>query len=86
MSAIPLASLRPPARARIFAVTVPGDTAHGHGEQMVKRLLEVGFVPGEVVEVRAVGPGGVDPLAVRVGGTQFALRSHEAEHILVQPL
>jgi ferrous iron transport protein A len=70
----------------VVALKLPDDAAHGHGVQLVTRLLEVGFVPGEVIDVRAVGPGGVEPLAVRVGGTQFALRRHEAEHILVESL
>ena len=48
------------------------------------RLLEIGFVEGEPVRVMAVGPGGREPLAVRVGGTMFALRRHEAEHVLVR--
>lgn len=42
------------------------------------RLAEIGFLPGEVVEIvaRAGGRGG--PIAVRVGGSTFALRAHEA--------
>lgn len=42
------------------------------------RLAEIGFLPGESVEIvaRAGGRGG--PIAVRVGGSTFALRAHEA--------
>jgi ferrous iron transport protein A len=47
------------------------------------RLLEIGFLPGESVRVIAHGFPGQDPLAVRVGHTTFALRSHEAALVQV---
>ena len=49
------------------------------------RLLEIGFLPGEQVRVIAHGYPGHDPLAVRVGHTTFALRSHEAALVQVRP-
>ncbi len=49
------------------------------------RLLEIGFLPGESVRVIANGFPGHDPLAVRVGHTTFALRSHEAALVQVRP-
>ncbi len=48
------------------------------------RLLEIGFLPGETVRVIAHGFPGHDPLAVRVGHTTFALRSHEAALVQVR--
>jgi len=48
------------------------------------RLLEIGFLPGERVRVIAHGYPGHDPLAVRVGHTTFALRSHEAALVQVR--
>ena len=83
--ALTLAGLRPGERGRVRAVVMP-DASHAHDEGVVIRLLEIGFVPGEVVRVRALGPGGREPLAVQVGGTTFALRRHEAEHIQVERL
>ena len=50
------------------------------------RLLEIGFLSGEPVQVMAHGFPGNGPLAVRVGHTTFALRSHEAALIRVGPL
>jgi ferrous iron transport protein A len=50
------------------------------------RLLEIGFLPGETVRVIAHGYPGHDPLAVRVGHTTFALRSHEAALAQVRPV
>jgi ferrous iron transport protein A len=51
--------------------------------EVLLRLLEIGFLPGEAVQVMARGFPGNDPLAVRVGHTTFALRSHEAALIRV---
>ena len=68
--------------ARVREVRLP-KLGHGHDTNLVLRLLEIGFVPGELVRVVALGPGGREPIAVRLGGTMFALRQHEAEHILV---
>ncbi len=82
---LPLSQLKLGQRARVRELRLPSPS-HGHGEQLVLRLLEIGFVPGEAVRVMALGPGGREPLAVRVGGTMFALRRHEAEHVLVDLL
>lgn len=82
---VSLANLHRGQRARVVEVRLP-EGAHGHDMNLVLRLLEIGFVPDERVRIVAHGPGGGEPLAVRVGGTLFALRRHEAEHILVQAL
>ena len=47
------------------------------------RLLEIGFLPGERLRVVARSFPGGDPLAVRVGRTTFALRRREAGLICV---
>ena len=47
------------------------------------RLLEMGFVEGEEVELLHVGPVGRDPLAVRVGRMVVALRRHEARAVVL---
>jgi len=44
----------------------------------LRRLVELGFVPGEVVRVIAKAFPGGHPIAVRLGNTTFALRRHEA--------
>ena len=80
-----LANLRAGERGRVLAVAMP-NADHGHDESLGLRLLEIGFVPGELVRVTALGPGGREPLAVQVGGTTFALRLHEAEHIRIERL
>ena len=50
---------------------------------LLRRLAELGFIAGEPVQVLRRGPGGPDPLAVRVGDTLFALRRAEARCIEV---
>jgi ferrous iron transport protein A len=54
-----------------------------HAADWALRLAEIGFVPGEPVMVTARGRPGGDPLAVRVGGSSFALRRAEAACVLL---
>jgi ferrous iron transport protein A len=51
----------------------------------LRRLGELGFLPGEPVQVLRRGPGGREPLAVLIGETIFALRLIEASCIQVDP-
>lgn len=51
----------------------------------LRRLGELGFIPGEPVQLLRRGPGGREPLAVRVGETLFALRLVEARCVEVNP-
>jgi ferrous iron transport protein A len=51
----------------------------------LRRLGELGFLPGEPVTVLRRGPGGREPLAVRIGDTMFALRLAEARCVAVTP-
>ncbi|ATP39554.1 ferrous iron transport protein A [Solibacillus sp. R5-41] len=48
---------------------------------MRRRLLDLGFVPGFIVEMIQYSPLG-DPLAFRVSGTIIALRKEECVKIL----
>jgi len=70
----------------------PGTTAavvgvgSGQGElsAIERRLLELGFVSGERIEVLAQARPGGDPFVVRVGTTTFALRRREVETVWVE--
>jgi len=84
-----LASLRKGARGTVVSVSAQrgpaapsfGDVA---GSTIARRLLEVGFVPGEPIEIiEEIRPGG-DPIAVRIGSSMFALRRREAQAVLVR--
>lgn len=52
----------------------------------LRRLGELGFIPGEPLQLLRRGPGGREPLAVLIGETMFALRLLEAQCIEVRPL
>jgi ferrous iron transport protein A len=52
------------------------------GRSFRRRLLELGLVPGTVVEVRNVAPLG-DPLELRVRGCRLSIRRAEADGISV---
>ncbi|MCJ0764237.1 FeoA family protein [Variovorax terrae] len=73
--------------ARHAVATVVGMQAPAaeHDRELVLRLLEIGFLPGERVRVIAHGYPGGEPVAVRLGHTTFALRRHEAAFIRVVP-
>ncbi|MBC7983885.1 MAG: ferrous iron transport protein A [Candidatus Obscuribacterales bacterium] len=52
---------------------------------LLRRLRELGFLPGEQVRVVARGAPGGTPLAVRIGTATFALRLIEARAVWVTP-
>ncbi|MGA2023291.1 MAG: FeoA family protein [Steroidobacteraceae bacterium] len=83
-----LAHLHKGARGRVVAVESAGvgglSLGDDAGSTIARRLLEVGFVPGERIEVvEEIRPGG-DPIAVRIGSSIFALRRREAHAVLVE--
>jgi ferrous iron transport protein A len=76
----PLSSLADGARAtvtRVVAASADIDAV------ALRRLGELGFLPGEPVQLLRRGPGGREPLAVLIGETMFALRLLEAQCIEV---
>ncbi len=84
MPPVSLATLGKGVRGVVSDVT---DDAQSHGDEaqstVSRRLLELGFIPGEAIEVIGeIWPGG-DPMAVRLGNTTFALRRREAGAVLV---
>lgn len=59
-------------------------TGGGEGIDVPRRLMELGFVPGERIRMLKRGlPGG--PLAVKVGQSTFALRRFEAALVSIRP-
>jgi ferrous iron transport protein A len=51
--------------------------------ELLRRLVEIGFLPGERVRIVARGALGGAPLAVRIGTSTFALRRLEARCVQV---
>jgi ferrous iron transport protein A len=60
------------------------DAGRQSDESLVARLRDLGFVPGARCEVVARMWLGGDPIAVRIGGSTFALRRAEAAAVQVQ--
>lgn len=80
-----LDSLPSGARATVIHLA-PGNTQLGDvGTDVSRRLMELGFVPGERIRILRRGMLGGGPLAVKVGQSTFALRHAEAALVSVQP-
>ena len=72
-------------RGHIVAVDMNLEGSGLSGEELERRLIELGFVEGAPVEVLHEGLFGGDPIAVRVAGTTVALRRREAMAVTVSP-
>jgi ferrous iron transport protein A len=72
-----LDQLRPGARGRI--IRMDGE------DGLVQRLMEMGLLEGEEVEVVGFAPMG-DPMEVRLGDYRLSLRRIEAARVHVEPL
>jgi ferrous iron transport protein A len=80
-----LSSLLQGEHAIVVAVLDDGQSlGDEQASTIARRLLELGFVPGAEIEVIARMWPGDDPLAVRIGGSMFALRRREAQSIRVR--
>jgi Fe2+ transport system protein FeoA len=77
-----LSVLAPGATASVVSVGNGGDTGFTPIE---RRLIELGFVHGEHIEIIAQAMPGGDPFVVRVGTSTFALRRREVESVWVEP-
>lgn len=82
MTPLSLLALPPQQTATVLHLMAPVD-AHIEPNLLV-RLGELGFLPGEQITVLRRGPGGREPIAVQIGDTIFALRTLEASCIAVE--
>ncbi len=71
-----LSDLEPGEQARVISLS-----AACRGAER-RRLLDLGFVPGTLIEVEMISPTG-DPIAYRVRGTVIALRNEQARVIRI---
>jgi ferrous iron transport protein A len=72
-------------RGRIHAIQAGAGKSGLSGEELERRLIELGFVEGATVELLHEGQFGRDPIAVRLNDSTIALRRNEAMAILVTP-
>lgn len=52
-------------------------------DAIAQRLRDLGFVSGELIKIRALGPLGNEPILVNIASSQFALRRNEAARIQI---
>jgi len=77
-TAATLAELHDGQEATVYRLTQVAGLVGDQASALVTRLRDLGFVAGAQCKVVArMWPGG-DPIAVRVGGSTFALRRAEA--------
>jgi ferrous iron transport protein A len=67
----------------VRAVAPTAEFAAGAGLDLTRRLMEIGFIPGERLRVLHRGFPGGEPIAVKIGHSTFALRRFEAALISV---
>ena len=68
----------------VIHLTPNGLQSGGAGVDVSRRLMELGFVPGERVRMLRRGLQG-GPLAIKVGQSTFALRRFEAALVSIKP-
>jgi ferrous iron transport protein A len=56
----------------------------GANTTLERRLMELGFVAGERIEILTEARPGRDPFIVRIGTTTFAMRRHEVATVWVE--
>lgn len=74
-------------RTRKLSDLLPGENGIIHSinnNEIFLKLMEMGCIPGERVQVDIIAPLG-DPISIWVAGYQLSLRKNEAEHIIVEP-
>ncbi|TAL62875.1 MAG: ferrous iron transport protein A [Bacteroidetes bacterium] len=54
-------------------------------KEISMKLLEMGCLPGEVIQVKNIAPFG-DPIAISVGGYVLGLRKSEASSVIIRPV
>ena len=58
----------------------------GYSESQARsKLIEFGFVPGQVISISFRAPLG-DPIAIEIGGGLVSMRREEARSLLVEPV
>ncbi len=70
-------------RGRVHAISATNRSHHLTAEELERRLIELGFIEGALIEILHEGFFGRDPIAVRVNDATIALRRREAMAIMV---
>jgi len=70
-----IVDMRPGQRAKIIKVNSSG--------KINKRIIDMGVVPGAIIEFEQVAPLG-DPVKIRIKGYRLSLRKNEASQIHIE--
>jgi len=54
-----------------------------NSNEIFLKLMEMGCVPGEKIQMEQIAPLG-DPISINISGYHLSLRLNEAEHIIVE--
>lgn len=81
MDAVALSSLHAGDEATVVSLEPPATPTD---RDLLLRLVEIGFLPGERLRVIARALPGGEPIAVRLGHATFALRRFEAALVNVR--
>lgn len=65
-------------------IIVQSNNRKSKNNEQQRRLLELGFIPGETIKVIAEAFPKYDPIVVKVGQTCFAFRRYELDDIHVK--
>jgi len=79
MTSLPLSELPRSVSATVLEVK----TVSEH-DLIAQRLCDLGFVPGETVQIQHYAPVSADPVLVQIGSTRLAIRLTEARRVLVE--
>jgi ferrous iron transport protein A len=86
MATVSKLSVLRPGQSGVIREVRAGAPGRSHGvaaEELLRRLLEFGFVEGARIEVLQEGLIRRDPIAVRVDDIRVALRRRDADEIYV---
>lgn len=72
-----LADLKPGQRGKVVGLSAPGP--------VLRRLAEMGVLPGAEVEVKGIAPLG-DPMVIGVKGYRLSLRKSEGRGVVIDPV
>lgn len=56
-----------------------------NNKEILLKLMEMGCLPGEQIEVEKIAPMG-DPISIAVSGYHLSLRLNEADQVIVDPI
>ena len=73
---LPLSELKTGEKARVRSI---------NDDHLEQKLLEMGCIPGEVIQLDLIAPFG-DPVAYSIAGSQLSMRKRDAASIMVEKL